>query len=145
MEKFRKRIKTQSRIYRVLIIAMVGFAIYDQWLKPSSGELGPQLSSLFGALSGLVLLAVVQLIRNQKLLRDETRLQMAYNKYKDERMQSIRAKAGVPIIIITSILMFLAGAFFIEKNQEVALALIIAATAQVLLSGAVKLYWLNNS
>lgn len=64
-----------------------------------------------------------------------------YNQDQDERLKAIRAKAGLPFTIFTSVTMLIAGSVIGYFNMTVFYALTGAALLQILASGMMKLYY----
>lgn len=81
------------------------------------------------------------LAKYRAALRNEVKLQLLYNEEKDERMSAIRAKAGVPIILILSMALVIAGMLIGYFNETVFIVLICAALFQLLVCLSVKLYY----
>ena len=85
-----------------------------------------------------------QLMKYRSALKDETKLRVLYNQENDERMQAIRAKAGVPMVLILSILLVLAGMIIGYWNETVFVVLIGVALFQLFTSAAVKFYYMRR-
>ena len=92
------------------------------------GGLGPRRGIAVGALA----------------INDETKLKILYNKEHDERMKTIRSKAGMPLIAITSMLMVIAAIVAGYFNIVVFYTLVIAVAAQLSVSAMVKLYCMKT-
>jgi hypothetical protein len=78
------------------------------------------------------------------MLRDEKKLKLQFNKEKDERLKAIRAKAGMPILLVTSVLMIIAGVIAGYFNATIFVTLIIAAVGQMIISGFVKMIYMRK-
>ena len=74
-------------------------------------------------------------------LKDEAKLRLLYNEENDERMKLIRAKAGVPMVLILSMALVLASMFIGYWNETAFVVLIGVALFQLLVSLGVKLYY----
>jgi hypothetical protein len=77
-------------------------------------------------------------------IKDERKLKMAYNRENDERMKAIRAKAGMPMLLITSVMMVIAAIIAGYFNIVVFYTLTAAAMMQLLLGVSVKLYHMKT-
>lgn len=71
------------------------------------------------------------------LLQNPKRLQLEYHKEKDERMKAIKAKAGMPMIWVASVLMILAGMAGAYWSPVAFGVLVLAGTLQLFASIAV--------
>ena len=89
-------------------------------------------------------LALVDLVKLNRAVNDETRLRMLYNKEHDERMKAIRSKAGMPLIAVTSVLLIIAAIIAGYINITVFYTLIIAVATQLSVSAVVKLYCMKT-
>ena len=138
MEKFRRTIKTRMALLAVMILFSVALCIYDVFF---AGEVLKE-SFVWGYQSGLAtgmgLVAVFAFIRLRLILRSETKLHLQYNRENDERLKAIRAKSGMPMLLITSVAMLIAGIVAGYFNETVYFTLLIAALLQVLLGITVK-------
>ena len=83
-------------------------------------------------------LALIRIIRYRKALRNDKELQIQYNKENDERMKAIPAKAGMPMILISSIIMVIAGIIIGYSNMVVFYTLIAAAVIQLVIACITK-------
>ena len=83
------------------------------------------------------------IIRYNRALGDERHLQLLYNREHDERMRLIRQKAGMPILMVTSLGMVVAGVVAGYFNAVVFMTLIGAALIQLVVAVAVKLYYVR--
>jgi hypothetical protein len=84
------------------------------------------------------------MFRLRKIVKNPTELQKLYNKENDERLALIRQKSGMPIIMITSGIMILAAVVAGYINETVFFTLIAAAMAQIVISLAVKVYYMRK-
>jgi len=87
---------------------------------------------------------VFDIIKLSLAINDETKLKILYNKEHDERLKTIRSKAGMPIIAITSVLMIIAAIIAGYFNIVVFYTLVIAVAAQLSVSAMVKLYCMKT-
>lgn len=87
---------------------------------------------------------VFWMLKYRGALKDETKLRLLYNEENDERMKLIRAKAGVPMVLILSLTLVLAGMIIAYWNETVFIVMICVALFQLLASLVVKLYYKNK-
>ena len=90
--------------------------------------------------SGIIILAET-LFRYRRALKDEEKLRLLYNQENDERMKAIRAKAGVPMVLVLSLALVLGGMVIGYWNETIFVVLICVALFQLLVSLGVKLYY----
>ena len=92
------------------------------------------------AASGIIILAET-LFRYRRALKDEDKLRLLYNQENDERMKAIRAKAGMPMVLVLSVALVLGGMVIGYWNETIFVVLICVALFQLLVSLGVKLYY----
>ena len=141
MELFKKKLKTRIVLLCAVLLLFVAILLYNQFgandaLKDS---LAFSFQCGFSAAGSIVL--VFWLLKYRGALKDEAKLRLLYNEEKDERMSAIRAKAGVPMVLILSLALVLAGMIIGYFNETVFVVLIGAALFQLLVSLGVKLYY----
>ena len=136
VEAYRKTIRRRIAIMAALgvsyVVAMI--VTHTVW-HPGSTYAG---DFLLGAMAMLVTCFVLLMPRYVKALRDEQALRRLWNREHDERMQAIKARAGVPMLLYTSLAMIGIGLLLSAWNMTVCLTLLIAATAQLLVSIVTK-------
>ena len=141
MELFKKKLKTRIVLLCAVLLLFVAILLYNQFgasdaLKDS---LAFSFQCGFSAAGSLVL--VFWLMKYRGALRDETKLRLLYNEENDERMQAIRAKAGIPMVLILSLVLVLGGMVIGYWNETIFVILIGVALFQLLVSVGVKLYY----
>jgi len=138
MEKFKKKINRRILLLAALLLIGVAMSIYDVFFASEELKNSYYWGLQAGSLTGLQLVAVFAIIRLSIIRRDETKLREQYNKENDERLKAIRAKAGMPILMITSLGMFVTAIVAGYFNDTVFFTLIIAAAAQLLIGAVIK-------
>lgn len=144
METYKKKLTFRIAIFTIVLLLFLAILLYNQF--GASATLKNSLSFSFQcglSAAGSVVLAF-QLMKYRNALKDETKLRVLYNKENDERMTAIRTKAGVPMTVILSMCLVLAGIIFGYFNETVFCVLICAALFQLFASGAVKLYYMSK-
>lgn len=141
MELFKKKIKARIILLCTVLLLFVAILLYNQFgasdaLKDS---LAFSFQCGFSAAGSIVL--VFWLMKYRGALKDEAKLRLLYNEEKDERMSAIRAKAGIPMVLILSMALVLVGMIIGYFNETVFVLLIGVALFQLLVSLGVKLYY----
>ncbi len=150
MEKFRIKIKRRIAISSAMVVvsAVLGaYSIYSITIADTSTATmsdGFVAGFQFGLIVAIFGLAIIDIIKLNLALRDETKLKVLYNKEHDERLKAIRNKAGAPMIVITSVLMILAAIVAGYFNIVVFYTLVIAVMGQLSISAIVKLFYLKT-
>ena len=144
MELFKKKIKTRIALLCAVLLLFVAILLYNQFgaSEALKDSLAFSFQCGFSAAGSLVL--IFELMKYRSALKDETKLRVLYNQENDERMQAIRAKAGVPMVLILSILLVLAGMIIGFWNETVFVVLIGVALFQLFTSAAVKSYYMRR-
>lgn len=139
MEQYVKVVKKRIAWLSAGIIAVTALGICRAFLM--SEDASRTIELLYGVLIGLEFVAVFRLVHYRKALQSELLLKKEYNWERDERMQAIRAKAGVPFVLFTSVAMLLAGSVIGYYSDVAFYTLVGAAVLQLLASGLVKVYY----
>lgn len=140
MEKYRKTLKQRNLLFALLILCM----LFPPWLNIVFNE--NETTALYGfvhgftlgACSGIIALSVVFILKNIRLIKDEQKLQLAYNRENDERMKLIRAKAGMPMLLIMSILFIAAGLIISHFSIYIGITMVAMGSIQVVAGSIVK-------
>ena len=141
MELFKKKLKTRIVLLCAVLLLFVAILLYNQFGENDAlkDSLAFSFQCGFSAAGSIVL--VFWLMKYRGALKDEAKLRLLYNEENDERMKSIRAKAGIPMVLILSLALVLAGMIIGYFNETVFVVLIGAALFQLLVSLGVKLYY----
>ena len=141
MEQYRKNLKIRIALFGVIILIFVGILLYNQFGASAAlkDSLAFSFQCGFSAAGALVL--VFWMMKYRAAFKDEAKLRLLYNEENDERMKLIRAKAGVPMVLILSLSLVLAGMIIGYWNETVFVVLIGVALFQLLVSLGVKLYY----
>ena len=141
MEAYRKTIKRRIALLSLVIALFAGILLYDQFLASAALKDSIVFSFQCGFASAASIGIVFLIVRYSKAVNDEEKLRILYNQEHDERMSAIRSKAGVPMVLILSLLQVFAGMIAGYYNETVFYALLLAATVQLLISIMVKFYY----
>ena len=148
MDKFRRSIKTRMYTGVVIVLICVALIILDQAGFFDNSKFFRKYENIsafqLGFLVGISFVALFYMFRLRKIVKNPTELQKLYNKENDERLALIRQKSGMPIIMITSGIMILAAVVAGYINETVFFTLIAAAMAQIVISMAVKAYYMRK-
>ena len=137
VEAYRKVIR--RRLIAIIVISAFYVAAMIAMHTLWKVELGLTASFLEGFASAIVVLTVVLVPRYRRALKDEQALRRLWNREHDERMSAIRARAGLPMLMYTSLAMITAALLLAPWNVTVSATLLLAATAQLLIGVATKL------
>ena len=144
MEQFRKKIKIRMRLISVVLLVFLGILLYNQFAAGDALKESLVFSFQCGLSVSGSLILVFWLVKNRRTLSDETKLRLLYNQENDERMSAIRAKAGIPMVLILSLTLVLAGMVIGYFNEIVFEVLIGVALFQLFCSMLVKLYFMKK-
>ena len=141
MELFKKKIKARIILLCTVLLLFVAILLYNQFGASSAlrDSLAFSFQCGFSAAGSLAL--VFWLMKYRGALKDEAKLRLLYNEENDERMSAIRAKAGIPMVLILSMMLVLAGMVIGYFNETVFVVLICVALFQLLVSLGVKMYY----
>ena len=142
MEKYKKTLRIRIALFGSVILLNAVLSICQR-IMDDRGKIPADVSSIIdfqsGFLMGLAILSLFMLIKYRKLLRDERSLRET-----DERMVLIRSKAGMPALLITSIVMIFAGIFGGYYNIIIFYTLLAAGLCQILLGVCLKFYYMHK-
>ena len=144
MEQFRKKIKTRMLLISIVLLVFVAILLYNQFGASDALKNSLAFSFQCGLSASGSLVLVFWLVKNRRALSDEAKLRLLYNQENDERMSAIRAKAGIPMVLILSMTLVLGGMIIGYFNETVFVVLIGVALFQLLVSLGVKLYYLRK-
>lgn len=141
MELFRKKLKTRIVLFCAVLLLFVAILLYNQFGANDAVKDSLAFSFQCGFSAAGSLALVFWLMKYRGALKDEAKLRLLYNEEKDERMSAIRAKAGIPMVVILSMMLVLGGMIIGYFNETVFVVLIGAALFQLLVSIGVKLFY----
>ncbi len=145
MKEFRQLIN--KRILRISFMTLLCAAIIlanHFFADGTTMEEGFMVGFQGGIASALILVGVYVIFRYRRLLNNEEALKLEYIKENDERTKEIRRKAGLPMTLIMSCIMIVAGIVAGYYNSYVFYTLIAAASFQMLLTGVIKVYYMKK-
>lgn len=141
MELFQKKIKTRIVLLSAVLLIFVAILLYNQFgaSETLKDSLAFSFQCGFSAAGSIVL--VFWLMKYRGALKDVTKLRLLFNEENDERMKAIRAKAGIPMVLILSLALVLGGMVIGYWNETIFVVLICVSLFQLLVSLGVKLYY----
>lgn len=144
MDVFKKRIKRRILFFSAVLLMFVSVLLYNQFGTSNTikDNLSFSFQCGFSAAGALVLVYLITQYR--RALSDVQKLQVLYNKENDERTRAIWAKSGIPMTVILSMTLVLAGIVIGYFNETVFVVLICVALFQLLVTGAVKLHYMRK-
>lgn len=144
MEEFLKKVKRRILIFSGMLFVSVILSAYGLFEMDKSNEASLNAETVaefqFGIVFGIGILALVQIIKLRSVINSDTKLKMLYYKEHDERLKTIRSKAGMPMLMITSIIMLIVASIGVYFNIIVFYTLVITAIIQLSIAALVKLY-----
>ena len=144
MEQFRKKIKTRMLLISIVLLVFIAILLYNQFGASDALKNSLAFSFQCGLSASGSLVLVFWLVKNRRALSDEAKLRLLYNQENDERMSAIRAKSGIPMVLILSMTLVLGGMIIGYFNETVFVVLIGVALFQLLVSLGVKLYYMRK-
>ena len=124
MELFKKKIKTRIVLLCAVLLLFVAILLYNQFGASEALKDSLAFSFQCGVSASGSLVLVFWLMKYRGALKEETKLRLLYNEEKDERMSAIRAKAGIPMVLILSMALVLGGMFIGYFNETAFVVLI---------------------
>ena len=145
MENFRKKVIKRIRILTVFILIFCVYIVLDVFFIRNNIDSENFINSFqFGLMFGLEMLAIINLIKLNKVVKSDKKLKLLYNKENDERLKLIRSKAGMPLLLINSVIKIISGIILGYFNTIIFLTLIITAGIQMLIGLFIKFYCLRK-
>lgn len=142
MEKYRRNVHKRCWVMGSLLVFGLAFLAYNLLTLNGVNILNDNVESFrVGFSLGLMLCAFTRLRMLKRALRNPEQLERLYVNDHDERRIAIRAKAGVPVMLYSSSLMFIAAVIASYFNETVFVTLVVAGVAQVLLGCVLKFYY----
>ncbi|MBE5966101.1 MAG: hypothetical protein E7255_03935 [Lachnospiraceae bacterium] len=140
------RIKLQRRKVGFMCMAIIAVttSIIDVFVTLPRSQNGMIVDVSSGIIISLGILSILKLIQLRKVLKDENQIKLLYNKENDERLQSIRGKSGMPMMLIMSIIMFISGIIGSYFSDIIFYTLFAAGFVQLFVGLLVKLYYMKT-
>lgn len=147
MDNYRNIIKKRVVWLSIFIVIVVFIGIYDAFFL-SKAEMAKTPGNMMqrfqiGLIIGLGGVAGFHRSRFARALKDEHKLKLLYNCENDERMKAIRAKAGMPVLMICSVAIIVAAVVAGYFNITIFYTLLITGIAQLLMGLILKVYYMR--
>ena len=143
MEQYKRTLKRRIILLDLLALAAVVIGVVDALRVFDTEKDSTVFCFLCGLAIGIALVSLWRMMGYAAAVRDETKLRMAYNRENDERIKSIRAKAGMPMLLVTSVLMLLVGMIAGFFNLTIFYTLTAAAGCQLVLGCIMKFIYMK--
>lgn len=144
MDGFAKRVKVRCFALGGVLVMLVGILVFLITRTETTGGNSVLMGFQTGLVMGLMALTIAYIIRLTRALKDDKQLKIWYSKEHDERLKTIRAKSGMPMLLITSLMMICAAVVAGYYNPIVFYTLVVAAMIQLTAGVLVKLYYLKT-
>lgn len=139
MEKYRRNLKRTMAFCGVAAAVLIGWMLVER-LMPGV-ELTVAGSNRAGFCRGAAGALILYMIGTDALLRNEEKLREKYTREMDERMVAIRAKAGMPMLLYTSVAIMLASVGMSYVNDTVFKTLYVVGMVQLVFGVLAKVYY----
>lgn len=144
MEKYRKNLILRIFLLSFVVLLATGLGIFNVFGTNENIKENIIFDFQCGFITGLGLVSVILIIRYSKAVKDSDKLKILFNKENDERLKYIKSKSGMPMLLITSVIMIFSGTIFGYFNTTVFYTLIVASMCQLLIAGIVKMVYMKK-
>lgn len=144
MEKYKKALALRIYALSFVTLLAVGMGIFDVFGATEQMRENYIFEFQCGFIAALGVMSVLLTMRYRKAMKNEEKLQLLFNKENDERLKAIKAKAGIPMLLITSLAMILSGVIAGYFNLTVAYTLIAASVCQLLVACIAKIIYMKK-
>ncbi|NLC96515.1 MAG: hypothetical protein GX675_02970 [Erysipelotrichaceae bacterium] len=144
MDKYKKVLKKRIVLLTALILLVVCIGIYDVFFTTETIKESFIFGFQLGASLAIGIMSVALMVYYLKILADDKKLKLQYNKENDERLKTIRAKAGMPMLFISSVCMIVIGIIAGYFNPIIFITLVIVAAVQLLIGVVIKQIYLRK-
>ena len=144
MEKYKKALALRVYALSFVTLLAVGIGIFDVFGATEQMRENYIFEFQCGFIAALGVVSVLRTMRYRKAIKNEEKLQLLFNKENDERLKAIKAKAGLPMLRITSLAMILGGVIAGYLNLTVAYTLIAASVCQLLVACIAKIIYMKK-
>lgn len=144
MDRYKKTIKIRIGLLSIPFILVIALCVYYALFASDQVMENSIFCFQVGLITPLGLAATILIIRYRALLKDENKLLLQFNKENDERTKAIKAKAGIPMLPITSTLMIIAGVIAGYFNTLIFATLVVTAIVQMAICLLVKIFYMRK-
>lgn len=148
MDQFKQSIKRRLIMLSIMVLICLALGIQG-YLMTGTTEDGSMSDGIvsgfqFGLIFRIGIRALIEIVTLTRAMKDDKKIKLLYNKENDERMKVIRSKAGMPMVMITSVMMLTAAIIAGYFNIIVFYTLVIAAMVQLTIGSTIKLYYMKT-
>lgn len=146
MEEMKNKLGKNIGLYLVSFLCMmsVGFQCVAAMIRIQLGTSrisGTVIGFSAGLALGGGLLAIINIVRLCRIIKDEKKIRTYFNRLNDERLKEIRRRSGMPMLLYTSLLVLGAAMIASFFNEIVFYTLIAVSMVQLTIGCIVKLYF----
>lgn len=145
METYKRTINNRIYLLALVVLIAVALGIFDAFFATAEIKSSVIFSFQCGLTSACGLIALAFIARYKRALSDEKNIKLLFNKENDERMKAIKYKAGIPMLLVTSVLMIISAVIIGYFNVTAFYTLIAASLCQLVLSCIVKFVYIKRS
>lgn len=139
MEKYRRNLKRTMVLCGVAAAVLIGWMLVERLMPGAAETDASDYRAGFCCGAGGALAVYMGYLG--MLLRSEEKLREKYTRETDERMVAIRAKAGMPMLLYTSVAIMLASVGMSYVNDTVFKTLYAVGMAQLVFGVLAKAYY----
>ena len=144
MEKYRKNLILRIFVLSFVVLISAGLGIFNIFGTEENIKENIIFDFQCGFITAFGLISAILIIRYSKAVKNPDKLKLLFNKENDERLRYIRSKSGMPMILISSVIMILSGTVFGYFNTTVFYTLIVASVLQLIISGILKMIYIKK-
>lgn len=144
MEKYKRTINNRIYLLALVVLIAVALGIFDAFFATAEIKSSIIFSFQCGLTSAMGLISLALIAHYRIALSNEKSIKMLFNKENDERMKAIKYKAGMPMLLITYVLMIIAAVIIGYFNVTVFYTLLAASLCQLALSCIVKFVYMRR-
>ncbi|MDE6035741.1 MAG: hypothetical protein K2G36_07525 [Ruminococcus sp.] len=144
MEKYRKNLILRISVLSFVVLISAGLGIFNIFGTEENIKKNIIFDFQCGFITVFGLISAILIIRYSKAVKNPDKLKLLFNKENDERLRYIRSKSGMPMILISSVIMILSGTVFGYFNTTVFYTLIVASVFQLIISGILKMIYIKK-
>ena len=144
MEKYKSHLRLRRNILVCFALLAAATGLFDVFFAPEAVRDSAVFEFQLGLIHGAGILSLLWAVRDTRSLRSKAALRLAYNRENDERMKAIRARAGMPMLLISSAIILLAAMVAGCFSAAVFYTLVAVAAGQLTLGAAVKFFYMKK-
>ncbi len=143
MEVYRSKLKRRILLLSILVLFSAVLGVYDVFFQTDISKSGIFCFQC-GLTTAIAIIAAIQIMRFKGVLSNDEKLKVQFNKENDERLRAIKAKAGMPMLMVTSIMIIVAAIIAGYFNTVIFITLVSVALFQLIFGLLVKLLYMKK-